>query len=291
MLLIAGLAIIGALRRWWLPLRAAQRGAEAPALVEAREWASALGPRELSTRGATSLRWQPAGACVEVYRLTIATDDQPALTEAYLALTGEGPRMQATLIDAMAVDGPSHPAAVDASTTTASSTRRRTLHASPFAVGPAAPDLACRLRAWDRLEDLVALAWPKLPARAVRVGEAWTGAAVEGRCARALCPEPAAPGWSCRPWPWRERLAGRADDRADDLALVVSDWDDGHPEGVRSRREVLVAGGRPVAVRLRTEQPGQGRRQLELRAIDECRGRALAPGDAEPLAHVRARLR
>jgi hypothetical protein len=249
--------------RWWV----------APSLV-------------LDDRSA-ELRWRAPGECVEVYRVRFDERHRDASVTRFvgreeehsrwlLALGRHGPQTFGRLVREDAAD--------DA--------RERELVWSTTDIGPAAPDFACRRRSWDPIEDALALGWPKLPGTRVRVGEAWIGASVEGRCHETVCANEQGKfehDRRCRARPWQERLAGAGDG----FALIVSDWDDGHeldPIGIATSRTSVIHDGRPLWVSAEIDHRWSGvHRSLELTRIDDCSGVSLAgAGDEAPVAEARA---
>lgn len=171
--------------------------------------------------------------------------------------------------------------------------------ASAELVGPAAPDAACYERSWDPVEDALALAFPQLPGRRVRVGEVWRGARVEGRCNRSACVDPdngaggaAAHERPCATMSWRERLDGLytlagAGGEVTTVAQLAGFWSDGQPldKGVWSERTVLVDvdHGRPLRAEVFVHHNFTGiERHVVIDAVDTCPGGLVAAGWAAP---------
>jgi hypothetical protein len=288
------LACVAAWRWWWAPARAARLQADVPALLDARARVHELLGVELRVHGRVdALSWRAPTDCIEVYELRIDEDfrdasvarfvgREPEHARGWLALA----RRDAGIVAVLISDDPNTPA------------RRRELWWSSKAIGPSAPDFACRRRSWDPLEDALAFGWPTLPAGRVRVGDAWTGSPVEGRCHETVCLDDDGRfthEQPCRARPWRERLAGAQDG----LALIVGDWDDGHDPpaedppkiatGILTSRTALLDHGRPLQVWASVVHRWSGvRRSLSLTRIDDCDRRSLAtPEHAEPLARAR----
>ncbi len=178
-------------------------------------------------------------------------------------------------------------------------------------VGPAAPTAACMPRAWDPMEDALALGWPRLPGRLTAVEERWNGLPVGGRCSRSACVDPwtgeAGPKVHQRPCvtpPWRERLAGLFDHEGELYAWIHSTWSDGNLEAAASTEHetggeamsvvterytlVSVDHGRPLWSRTRIDygfpQPVASGglaavvRTWTLESIDACSGSLAAAG-------------
>lgn len=179
----------------------------------------------------------------------------------------------------------------------------RDVFVSAEQIGPSAPTAACTPRTWDPMEDALALAWPRLPARLAAVDEHWTGLRVEGRCNRSACVDPSTGGGgpdnhhrTCVTMSWDERLAGVFDIGDERFALVESRWSDGQPEGkgISAHRLALISidHGRPVWARARIDHPfpqmTADKRQepvvrtWTLEAIDACPGSLAAAGWARP---------
>jgi hypothetical protein len=286
------LALVGVVRWWVMPSRAAARSSSSLELVAARTAASAkLAANEIAIEldeRSAELRWRPPGECVEVYRVRIDEHHRDASVARFvgreeehsswlLALGRRGPQQLGVLVREDAGDD----------------VRERELSWSTTAVGPAAPDFACRRRSWDPIEDALALGWPRLPGARVRVGEAWIGASVEGRCHETVCANEQGRfehDRRCRARPWHEQLAGAGDG----VVLIRSSWDDGHeqPVGISSSRSSLMHEGRPLWVSASVEHRWSGvSRSLELIRIDDCNGISLATADDEaPVAQARAQL-
>lgn len=290
--LVLALVCVG---RWWLmPSRAAARAAAAPELVAARTAASAeLAAHELAIvldDRSAELRWRPPSECVEVYRVRIDERYRDAMVARFvgreeehsswlLALGRRERQVIGVLVREHASDEEDE-------------ARERELVWSATDVGPAAPDFACRRRSWDPIEDALALGWPKLPGGRVRIGEAWIGASVEGRCHETVCANEQGQfehDRRCRARPWQEQLAGAGDD----VAVIVSRWDDGHALeqiGIVTTRTSLIHEGRPLWVSASVEHRWSGvSRELELTRIDDCGGASLAVGEDEAsIAQARA---
>ncbi|PRQ01314.1 hypothetical protein ENSA5_26850 [Enhygromyxa salina] len=298
-----GLAAAGAWNWSLAPRRAAAREAAAPKLVAARDSARALAAsRGLALRfddARAELRFEAPRDCVEVYRVRVDEHFRDASVATFVGRDEE----HSTWLLALAPRAGGRArglAAVEGLLISLSSPdeheRRRQLWWSASAIGPAAPDFACRRRSWDPLEDALALGWPALPGRSARVGEAWQGAAVEGRCHETTCVDDQGRfphDRPCRARAWREQLAGAGEG----LALIRSDWDDGHdperPEiGILTSRELVLDEGRPLHVRATVDHRWSGvRRELELERLDDCGARTLASEDDAPaVARIRARL-
>ena len=133
----------------------------------------------------------------------------------------------------------------------------RDVFASATEYGPSAPTAACFPRTWDPMEDALALGWPRLPDHAVIIGEHWTGARVQGKCARSPCVDPQSGGGgedqhdrACVSMSWAERL-GRvcSSSVANASRWSSSHWDDGHDgQGISTDRLTLISidHGRPT---------------------------------------------
>lgn len=235
------------------------------------------------------LRWTPPGACVEVYRVEI---DETFRDPRVAAIQGRGEEHSRWLFAltgsdrVMAMLAPAGDLDLDAD-----EVRVRELWWSEREFGPAAPDVVCRASTWDRFEDLVALAWPVLPAHPVRPGDSWLGADVEGRCHLTTCVDDETGRFDharpCRAAPMRETLV--------DPDHVHGEWTDGATGdeiGILTSRLVELDAGRPVRVDVRVVQRWQGVvRELHLQAIDDCRGRSLDPDSRGQVEAIRARLR
>lgn len=272
-LALSGLALVAFGRWWWQP-------------------------RAGTDDGLHLLRWDLSGACTQVYAFTIDesfADESVAhfLGRAeehsrWLLAVGPHPQLEGRLAALLVPelhesDEPEPP-------------RLRELFTSPDsrALGPAAPDFACRSRTWDPVEDALALGWPELPAAPVGPGDHWRGHTVGGRCHETPCLDPQGQfdhARSCQARPWDEGLVGwhDSDERGPASAVLRSSWDDGHQQfGILTSRELTIAEGRPVLAQAEIWHRWTGVvRQLELRALDEC-----APGGdlAETIARVRASL-
>lgn len=302
-LTLAVLAGVGAWRWWWEPRHAAAEARENAEQVELRratietlgQFGIAVG---LEDRYADTLEWRAPGECIEVYRVRLDEHHRDASVAMFIGRNEE----HATHYLALAAD-PSRSRSegwipvIGLLSVEDQQPRVRELWWSPSEVGPSAPDFACRRRAWDPLEDALALGWPRLPGARVRVGERWIGAAVEGRCHETVCLDPdgsfghAIP---CRASPWTEQLAGAEGE----LALILGRWDDGHDPnraeiGILTSREVVLDQGRPLYVRVVIDQRWAGvRRELSLVRIDDCGDRNLATAvDRTAIDETRARLR
>jgi hypothetical protein len=303
-LAFAALTSVAAWQWWWAPRRAAAAERETDELVELRratietleQFAIEVGLDDQQA-SAEALSWRPPGECVEVYRLRI---DEHHRDQSVAVFSGRNEE-HATYHLALAADrarssGSGLAAVVGLLISNDEEPWVRELWWSPTAVGPNAPDFACRRRSWDPLEDALALGWPRLPGARARVGERWQGAAVEGRCHETVCLDPDGSfGHTvpCRAPAWTERLAGAEAD----LALILGEWSDGHdparPEiGILTSREVVIDEGRPLYVRAVIEQRWAGvRRELSLVRLDDCGARSLAtPADQPPITQIRARL-
>ena len=179
----------------------------------------------------------------------------------------------------------------------------RDVFVSAEQIGPSAPTAACTPRTWDPMEDALALAWPRLPARLTAIDEHWTGLRVEGRCNRSACVDPQTGGGgpdnhgrTCVTMSWDERLAGVFDIGGKRFALVESRWSDGHPEGegISARRLALVSvdHGRPAWARAVITHPFPQMtadkrmapvvRTWTLEAVDACPGSFAAAGWQRP---------
>jgi hypothetical protein len=287
------LALVCAWRWWIVPSRAAAREAAGAELLAARTAASAkLAANEIAIAfddRSAELRWSAPGECVEVYRVRIDERFRDPMVARFvgreeehsswlLALGRRGQQRLGVLVREDADDD----------------IRERELVWSASEVGPAAPDFACRRRSWDPIEDALALGWPSLPNARVRVGDAWIGASVEGRCHETVCANEQGKfeqDRRCRARPWHEQLGGAGDG----VALILSSWDDGHEldqAGISTTRTSLIHEGRPLWVNAGVEHRWSGvSRSLELIRIDDCSGTSLATADDDvPVAQVRARL-
>jgi hypothetical protein len=237
------------------------------------------------------LRWQFDPTCTQVYELSVAESFAHEGVAPFLGRAPEHSRHRLTLaadpqraerwlatLEPLELD-PRDPA------------RTRELHvaADRRAIGPRAPDLACRNRSWDLLEDALALGWPTLPASPRRPGEHWIGEVVGGRCHETVCLDASGsfdPTRACQAMPWHESLAGFARDaEGTTITLLRSHWHDDHEGesatiGITTTRELALAEGRLLLARAEVEQRWSGViRQLELRRVDAC---PLAPPDRAP---------
>jgi hypothetical protein len=287
------LALVCAWRWWLMPSRAAALSSSGPELVAARTAASAkLAAHEITVeldQRSAELRWRPPDRCIEVYRVRIDEHHRDASVARFvgreeehsswlLALGHRGQQRLGLLVPEDAAED----------------VRERELVWSATEIGPAAPDFACRRRSWDPIEDALALGWPSLPGARVRVGAAWIGASVEGRCHETVCANEQGKfehDRRCRARPWHEQLAGAGDG----VALILSSWDDGHERdqaGIFTSRTSLIHEGRPLWVGANIDHSWSGvDRTLELTRIDDCSGLSLAGADDEAaVAEVRARL-
>jgi hypothetical protein len=170
---------------------------------------------------------------------------------------------------------------------------RRSGEMSAEFAGPGAPDAACRPFGWDRIEDAIALGWPRLPGRRVRPGDTWAGATIQGKCNHTACvtaqgrtsaDEP------CTVGPWRATMAALGD-AAGGVSAVVESWQDvDAPEtSVRARRTSIVADGRLLWSRTAIVDAFRGAtREVEFVAVDDCGGVAPADLDRDATAAVRA---
>jgi hypothetical protein len=287
----AALVVVGSICawRWWLaPSRAAERDAAAPELIEAHERAESVLGVALDDRSA-ELEWRAPGECVEVYRVRIDETFRDASVAAFVGRDEE----HSSWLLALGRRG-EQPIGVLVREDADEAVRVRELSFGEAQVGPAAPDFACRRRGWDPIEDALALGWPKLPGARVRVGEAWLGAAVEGRCHETVCASEQGKfehDRRCRARPWRERLAGAGEN----LAVIVSAWDDAHepPVGVLTSRTAVIHEGRPLQVSASVEHRWSGvHRDLSLTRLDDCGRMSLAASeDAAAVEQARALAR
>lgn len=303
-LLLGTLAAIGAWRWYLAPRQQAAAERETAASIALRNATIETLAEHgidglLDDRSATRevLSWRAPSECVEVYRMRVDERHRDASVAAFVGREEEHASYYLALARA-----PHRAPQDDASpvlgvlTTAGEQPRVRELWWSARAVGPSAPDFACRRRSWDPLEDALALGWPRLPAARTFVGARWSGAIVGGRCHETVCLDPDgsfAHAIPCRARPWAEQLVG-ADEH---LALILGDWDDGHdparPElGVFTSREVVIDEGRPLYVRAVIEQRWAGvRRELSLVRLDDCSAHSLAtPADQLHVKEARARL-
>lgn len=240
---------------------------------------------------ATELAWRGPQSCDEVYRVRV---DETYRDESVAAFVGREEEHSQWLL-ALGRRG-DQTIAVLVREDQEDDVRRRELSWSATEVGPAAPDFACRRRGWDPIEDALALGWPKLPGAKVRIGDAWLGATVEGRCHETVCASEQGKfehDRRCRARPWRERLSEVEVEAG--VAVIVSEWDDGHvpPVGVLTSRTCAIHEGRPLWVSASVEHRWSGvHRELELTRIDDCSGESRAtPEDAAAVARARAQLR
>ena len=149
---VAVLALLCAWRWWWAPSRSAIENAAAPELVAARESVLARVPDiGILEQRSADLRWRAPGSCVEVYRVRIDEEFRDASVAIFvgreedhsswlLALGRAGTRTLGVLAREDLDD----------------EVRVRELSWSASAIGPAAPDFACRRRSWDPIEDALA---------------------------------------------------------------------------------------------------------------------------------------
>jgi hypothetical protein len=258
-------------------------------------WRWWLAPR--SVAAAEVLSWQPPSECIEVYRVrvddrhrdqsvTVFVGHEEEHASYYLALARDPARTRTSELAPV----------LGVLTVADHEPRVRELWWGTRAVGPSAPDFACRRRSWDPLEDTLALGWPRLPGVQTRVGEHFLGAPVEGRCHETVCLDPDGNfGHSipCRARPWSERLVSAQGE----FSVLVGDWDDGHdparPElGILTSRTAVLDEGRPLYVRAVIEQRWAGvRRELSLARLDDCGARSLAtPADRTHVDETRAQL-
>jgi hypothetical protein len=280
---LLALVLAGAWRWQLAPWLAARAVREQPELARTVDTlVLALDAQPLARTRPILLRWQFDPTCTQVYELDI---DETFAHEGVAPFLGRAPehsRHRLTLaadpqraerwlatLEPREVD-PSNPA------------RTRELHvaADRRAIGPRAPDLACRNRSWDVLEDALALGWPTLPESAPRAGERWIGDAVGGRCHETVCLDATGsfdPARSCQAMPWHESLAGFARDAdGTTITLLRSHWHDDHEDetatiGITTTRELALAEGRLLLARAEVEQRWSGViRQLELRRVDTC---------------------
>lgn len=302
------LAAIGTVRWWWAPRELAAAESETAKLVEQRratietlaEFGIAV---ELEDRAATAevLAWRAPGECVEIYRMRVDERHRdPSVASFvgreeqhgsyYLAIAG----LRSDTRSDLRSDRPAP--ALGVLTVAGEEPRVRELWWGPHAVGPSAPDFACRRRSWDPFEDALALGWPRLPGARTFVGARWQGAEVGGRCHETVCLDPDgsfAHAIPCRARPWAEQLIGAEAT----LALILGDWDDGHDParlelGIFTSREIVIDEGRPLYVRAVIEQRWAGvRRELSLVRLDDCGARSLATlADQRGMDETRARL-
>ncbi len=279
-LVVCGVLGLGLARWWWQPraAAAATRDTELDATLE--RMARELDTESQTRAEARTLRWRFAEVCTQVYEFTIDesfADESVAVflgraeehSRWWLAI-GSHPRLPDRLGALLIAHEPLEP--VDAG-------KLRELFASTDgrALGPAAPDLACRARTWDPLEDALALGWPRLPNRPVRPGDRWVGHVVGGRCHETPCLDAKGEidrARACQARPWTEQVAGWLESETETATAVLrSTWTDGHtgPVGIVTTRELVIAEGRPLLAYAEIWQRWVGVvRQLELRAIGEC---------------------
>jgi hypothetical protein len=299
-LLLGTLAAIGTWRWWLAPRELAAAERERVVSVELRratiETLADFGIEvQLEDRAAARevVSWRAPGECVEVYRVRVDERHRDASVSAFIGRAEEhasytlafGRKQQDELAPVIGV-----------LTSEGEQPRVRELWWSAEAVGPSAPDFACRRRSWDPFEDALALGWPRLPAAHTWVGARWRGQIVGGRCHETVCLDPDGSfgrALPCRARPWTEQLVG-ADE---ELALLLGDWDDGHdparPElGIFTSRELVIDEGRPLYVRAVIEQRWAGvRRELSLVRLDDCSARSLGtPADQIRVQETRAQL-
>ncbi|MEM6989714.1 MAG: hypothetical protein AAF721_04435 [Myxococcota bacterium] len=178
----------------------------------------------------------------------------------------------------------------------------RDYHLSSEFIGPASPMAGCFWRTWDPMEDAFALGWPKLPGRLTAIAEQWSGLRVEAQCSRAACVDPVTGGGGpdnhfrpCVTKPFTETLAGVYEVNGERVALVRSEWDDGHDgKGISSKRATLISvdHGRPIwseiVVDHKFAQPTVNERMepivrtWRMTAIDECPGSPASLGWSRP---------
>lgn len=267
--------------RWqlepWMAARAAREQPELAQTVDAL--VLELDAQPLARTRALVLRWTFDPACTQVYELTIDESFAHAGVAPFLGRQEEHSRHHFTLAaDPRRADrwlATLEPLEADQPR---SRTRELAIDAQGRTIGPRAPDLACRNRSWDLLEDALALGWPTLPEHAVRPGEGWIGDIVGGRCHETVCLDESGNfdhTRSCQAMPWHDTLAGFASDASGTtITLLRSRWHDAHEGeaiGVTSTRELAIAEGRLLLARAEIEQRWSGvSRQLELRRIDTC---------------------
>ena len=168
---------------------------------------------------------------------------------------------------------------------------RREWSLSRSQIGPASPDAACQERTWDPVEDALALGWPRLPGRLTAIGERWTGTRVESRCNRLACYNPElnrggidADTPPCVSMSWAEQLSElQVLTDGSQVAVITSEWNDGHPEGVGVSTErtavVELTTGRLLRAEIEIHHTILGvERRLEIDAVDSCSGGLVAAG-------------
>ena len=92
------------------------------------------------------------------------------------------------------------------------STQRRKVTWTDGLPTPAAPDAECRARARDRLEDVLALGFPRLPGPPTAAGLPWPGPTPTAACARAACVT-GGPRATCAAAPWLEQIEAQEGSR------------------------------------------------------------------------------
>ncbi len=270
--------------RWqlepWLAARAAREQPELAATVDTL--AVALDVEPLARTRPILLRWRFDPACEQVYELRIDESFAHEGVARFLGRDEEHSHHRLTL-----APDPRRPARWLATLEPLAGQgepRTRELHlaADLRSLGPRAPDLACRNRSWDLLEDALALGWPRLPASPLRPGEQWTGDSVSARCHETVCLDEAGTfdhARACQAMPWHETLAGFAHDSTHDtdpstITLLRSRWHDDHEDsrvGITATRELALAEGRLLLARAEIDHRWSGViRQLELRRVDAC---------------------
>lgn len=270
--------------------------------------------------GHHALRYSPIEECVQGYRVSIEEtmpdrvaqffNRRPEQSEALLVLSTHED-------EASAIDRAGQPVrkgtlvfqSPDAGVRAYTSTEptpldlERDFYSSPTAIGPAAPDAACRKRSWDAVEDALALGWPQLSPHRVRTGETWTGARVEGRCNETACLTPdglagaGAHDLACVTPSWTETLVGVADAGWHRYAAIVGHWRDREDaediEGgvITERRALLnIDNGRLAWSETRVlHRWSQIERRIVIESIDNCPG-SLASIGWEPPADLVRRL-
>ncbi|GEM_PF-5315315 len=311
----------------WRPLARRSLGLlSALALISIVAWRWGLGGP------ASTLRWRAPGACVEVYRVEIdeqfrgpevaAQLGRPEAHERWLLALAGDPRIAGGVRAVLEPETPESSSTPWPSSASSSAPRFRTGWWSAREVGPAAPDLACRAASWDTYEDILATAWPVLPAHPVRRGDRWIGADVEGRCHETVCIDldgppsggirgphthtpidtPTDPG-PCVAEPMLEELTWIESDHGQVRARITGSWTDGRvgaKTGILTSRTVEWVAGRPRWAEQTVEQRWVGvTRYTRLEAVDECGGRSFfmfavqrgARVQSGQIAAIRARLR